>query len=88
LVFIPPEAGAHKVPSGKYIGIAHIYLLWMPYDDTISFKKVRAVLDLLGKGLYMLLWVPCATHLLEIFLQINCWDVSIRHENVVQYFLS
>jgi hypothetical protein len=87
-LFIPPAAGAHKVPSGKDLGVAHIYLLWMTDDDATSFRKVGTVLDFLENGLIRLLWVPCAAHLLEIVLQINCCDVSISHEKVAQHFPS
>jgi hypothetical protein len=63
--------GAHKVPIGKDLGVAHNDLMRMPDDEATSFRKVGAVLYLLEKGLHRLLWVPCVTHLLDFFHQIN-----------------
>jgi hypothetical protein len=87
-LFIPPATGTHEVPSGKYFGITHIYLLWVPNDDAICFRIVSTILDLFEKGLTRLLWVPCVAHLFEIVFQINSCDVSINHEKVVQHLPS
>jgi hypothetical protein len=87
-LFITPTTGAHKVPCDKDLGVAHIYLLWMPGDDTTSLRKFGAVLYLLEKGIHRLLWVPCSTHLLQLVIQINCCDVPLSHEQVVQHFTS
>jgi hypothetical protein len=60
--------------------------MWVPNDDTTCFIIVITILNLFEKGLYRLLWVLCAAHLLEIVFQIDSCDVSISYEKVVQHF--
>jgi hypothetical protein len=84
---IPTTTGAHDVPSCKYFCIPNVDLLRGTDGDATCLRIVSTVLNLLEECLNRLLGVPCPAHVFEADLQVDCCDVAVGFEEVVQRVL-
>jgi hypothetical protein len=85
---IPPTAGAHEVPSCKYVGGANIDLMWVSNKDAACLRIICTILNLLEQGFNWLLGIPCSAHVFKVDFQINGGDVAVSAEKVVQHVSS
>jgi hypothetical protein len=85
MFFIPPAAGAHEVPSCKYVGVSNVDLLWVSNEETACIRVICTILNMLEQGFNRLLGIPCSAHVFKVDFQIIGGDVAVSAEKVVQH---
>jgi hypothetical protein len=82
---VPLATCAHEVTCGKYFCVANVDLLRVTNKDATCFRIVGTILDLLEDSLHWLLGVLSSAHVFKVDLEVDCSDVAIGFEEVIQH---
>jgi hypothetical protein len=84
MFLVPPATCAHEVACCKYFCIPHVDLLRVANEDAPCLRIVSTVLNLLEQGLNRLLRIPSPAHVFKVDLEVDCSDVAVSLEEVIQ----
>jgi hypothetical protein len=85
-VFLVPLATcAHEVARCKYFCIPNVDLLRVTHEDAPCFRIVGTILNLLEERLNWLLRIPSPAHVSKVDLEVDCSDVAVSLEEVIQH---
>jgi hypothetical protein len=73
------------VPSCKYVGVSNVDLLWVSNNNAPCLRVICTILNLLEQGFNRLLGIPCSTHVFKVDFKINCRDIAVSAEKMVQH---
>jgi hypothetical protein len=82
---VTPATCAHEVTCGKYFCVSNIDLLRLPNKDATCFIIFGTVLNLLEESLHCLLGIPSSAHVFKVDLEVDCSDVTVGFEEVIQH---
>jgi hypothetical protein len=82
---VPPATCAHEVACCKYFCIPNVDLLRVTNKDATGFNIVSTILNLLEESLHWLLGIPSSAHVFKVDLEVDCSDVALGFEEVIQH---
>jgi hypothetical protein len=82
---VPPATCSHEVTCGKYFCVGNVDLLRMINKDDTCFRIVSTVLNMLEEILDWLLGIPSSAHVFKVDLEVDCSDVAVGFEQVIQH---
>jgi hypothetical protein len=64
--------------------VANVDFLRVTNKDASCFRIVGTVLSLLGESLQWLLGIPSSAHVFKVDIEVDCSDVDVGFEEVIQ----
>jgi hypothetical protein len=86
MFLVPLTTCANDVTCSKYFSIPNVDLLRVANEDAPCFRIVGIILNLLERGLNRLLGIPSPVHVFKVDLEVDCGDVPVSLEEVIQNF--
>jgi hypothetical protein len=82
---VPPATCAHEVTCGEYLCVANVDMLRVTNKDATCLRIVGTVLNMLEEILHWLLGIPSSAHMFKVDLEVDCSDVAVGFEEVIQH---
>jgi hypothetical protein len=82
---VPPATCAHEVACCKYFCVPNVDLLRVTNEEAPCFRIVGTFLNLLEESLHWLLGIPGSAHVFKVDLEVDCSDVTVSLEEVIQH---
>jgi hypothetical protein len=73
-----------KLPVAIFL-VPKVDLLRVTNEDALCFRIVGTILNLLEESLNWQLGIPSSTHVFKVDLKVDCSDVAVSLEEVIQH---